>query len=597
MARLLDILMSNGVTLADLGSLRIARGETLIRQNAPSDAIYFVLAGRFRVERDGATIGTIEPGSVVGDIGFFTGAARTASVVAFRDSLVLRLTREDYDSLCARHPGFRDGIIAELASRFAERFQTPDIARRERTRPRTIALIGAADRLLPARIADRLANAVAALVPAQAVSRATFRAAMPGAAPDSLEAVDWFSRTEREREVTLYLPEPGDDDWQQAIVRQADQVLILGEAGTPPPLAPIERFALAQIPRDQRRLVLLHPRRHTVVAGTAAWLDARRVAMHHHVALTGTSDIRRLARFLTGNAVGLVLSGGGAYGVAHIGTYQALTGVGLGFDIFGGTSVGSAMGAAFALGIAGEELTRRTTDIFLTSRALRRVTLPRYALLDHKVFDAKLAEHFGTLDVADMWLPFYAVAANLGTNSAEIIRQGPLWQAIRASSALPGILPPFIRPDGALLVDGGILDNLPYRAMHDIKAGPNVVVSLARARPPERGWAYDRIPGRAGLLLAMLHPRGWRASPAPGVTETIIRSMMAGQSSRPETPGPRDWRITPPLSEQMGFMNWKDAFDLIAPAERHARQGWAALEVENKALHGALLAAAPPRRR
>ncbi|MCB1339809.1 MAG: patatin-like phospholipase family protein [Pseudooceanicola sp.] len=596
MARLLELMLANGATPADLGSQRIGRGEVLIRQGDASDDIYFVLAGRFQVERDSRLLGHVEPGSVVGDIGFFTGAARTASVVAFRDSLVLRLSRDDYQRLCDSRPGLRDAIITELATRFSDRLASPDPAKADRTRPRALALIGAGDRPIPARIAQRLAAGLSALLPAQAVSRADFRAATR-AALDSFDAADWFSRTERAARITLYLPEPGDDDWQRAIVRQSDQLLIVGEAGPPPPLSPIESFAFSQLGPDLRRLVLLHPRRAETVSGTADWLRVRRVAIHHHVALRGNSDLSRLARFLSGQAVGLVLSGGGAYGLAHIGIREALAAEGIGFDILGGTSVGSAMAAAFALGLGGEELTARVADIFVASRALRRVTLPRYALLDHRVFDDRLAHHFGETDIADMWRPFFAVAANLATDREEVIRSGPLWQAIRASSALPGILPPFIHRNGNLVVDGGILDNLPVRAMREIKAGPNVVVSLARARAAEEGWNYARIPSRLGLFLDLLRPRRWRGSaPVPGAIETIMRAMTAGQTALHGTLDPQDWLLTPPLPPGLGFMNWKDAPTLIAPAAAYARARYANLATANPALHEALRAAGPLRR-
>ena len=569
MTGLLEIMFDKGVQLEELGSLRVGRGEVLIQQNAISKAIYFVLAGRFRIERDGQTVGHIEAGSVVGEIGFFTGGVRTASVVAFRDSLVLRLTRAQYETYCARLPGLREAIIAELASRLAERYLDHDSLTRDRTRPRTLALIAAGDGALPADFPARLGRALKSLCAATTVTFEGFHAATGGAAPDSLEAVDWFSRNERESDLTLYLPDQDNAAWQRAIIRQSDQVLILGHAGAPPALSPIETFALAQIPVEQRRLLLIHRKRRERVAGSGEWLRGRPVAMHHHLALEDDQDICRLARFLTGTAVGLVLSGGGAYGLAHIGVQRGLAQAGIDFDIYGGTSIGSAMAAAFAMGIEGAELVARIDDIFLKGRALRRVTVPRYALLDHRRLDAKLHAHFSDLDIADMWKPFYAVATDLDTNRLAILRAGPLWQAIRASSALPGILPPFIRSGNSVLVDGGILDNLPYRTMHALKAGPNVVVSLARKEMPTFDYAYDKIPGRLGLLLRSLHPRTRRYWAAPSATETIMRSMTVGRTHETDDLAPGDWLLRPPLPTEMGVLNWNEALSLVAPAETY----------------------------
>lgn len=570
MARLLDILLSTGMSLDDLGSLHIRRGETLITQGAESHAVYFVLAGRFRVERNGETVGHIEAGSVVGEIGFFTGATRTASVIAYRDSLALRLTREAYESHCARLPDLREAIIAELASRLADRYRGADTRTASNTRPRTLCLMAAGGAPVPERFTDMLMTALAPLADARLITLDIFRSSSGNLPPDSAAATDWFSRTERRAGLTLYLAEGG-DDWQQACVRQSDQVLLVTPPGAPLPLSPGERFALTQTSPDQRRLVLLHRRRRPLVAGTRDWLRSRPASMHHHVTLRDTADVARLARFLAGSAVGLVLSGGGAYGMAHVGVHTGLYRAGLRFDVYGGTSVGAAMAAAFALGLAPHDVTRRTGDIFLRSGSLRRVTLPRYALLDHRRFDAKLAEHFGSTDIADMWLPFYAVTTDLTTNRSRTLRTGPLWEAIRASSALPGILPPFIRGDGDLMVDGGLLDNLPYRAMRTIKAGPNVLVSLERARAPEAHYNYARIPGRAGVLLGLLRPGLWREPPAPGIADTIMRSMLAGRTDHARDLWPQDWLLTPPLPDEMSFMNWKAAFGLTGPAEDYAR--------------------------
>ena len=120
-----------------------------------------------------------------------------------------------------------------------------------------------------------------------------------------------------------------------------------------------------------------------------------------------------------------------------------------------------------------EHLERGTHEIFVRSRSFRRPTWPRYSLLDHKAFDRALAEQYGPdCRIEDCWRPFAAVATNLSTHDLELIRTGPLWQAVRASSAIPGLLPPFYTPEGAMLVDGCLIDNVPLASMHQLKSGP-----------------------------------------------------------------------------------------------------------------------------
>src|SRR6185312_2429956 len=140
-------------------------------------------------------------------------------------------------------------------------------------------------------------------------------------------------------------------------------------------------------------------------------------------------------------------------------------------------------------------------------RSFRRPTWPRYSLLDHKAFDRALAHQYGPdCRVEDCWRPFAAVATNLSTHNLELIRTGPLWQAVRASSAIPGLLPPFYTAEGAMLVDGCLIDNVPLASMHQLKSGPNLVVHFGEPAAEMFDVDYASLPGRFELIAAMLTP-------------------------------------------------------------------------------------------
>ena len=250
--------------------------------------------------------------------------------------------------------------------------------------------------------------------------------------------------------------------------------------------------------------MLLHGGRGTIT-GTARWLAGRRIAMHHHVALDEQGDIARLARFVHGTARGLVACGGGAYCAAHIGLYKALQQANVAFDMMGGTSGGSAMTAAFAMGTAPDDVDRATHDIFVTNKAMRRYTWPRYSLLDHKHFDDQLARYYRGVDIEDLWIPYFAVSTNLTSHDLHRHRHGDLWAAIRASGSMPVLLPPYYTADGHMLVDGAILDNVPVKVMHELKSGPNVVISFSVPKHERFEVDYAALPGRGDLLKRMLH--------------------------------------------------------------------------------------------
>ena len=171
-----------------------------------------------------------------------------------------------------------------------------------------------------------------------------------------------------------------------------------------------------------------------------------------------------------GKALGFVAGGGGARGSAHLGVYKAFREVGAEFDIFGGTSSGAAMTAALAYGVAPERVDGGTDNIFVKRRAFRRPTWPRYGLIDHKVFDAALKAEYADVLIEDLWLPYFAVSCNLSDHKPRIHRSGPVWQAVRASSSIPAMLPPFITTEGEMLVDGALVDNIPLVQMQKIKS-------------------------------------------------------------------------------------------------------------------------------
>jgi NTE family protein len=374
-----------------------------------------------------------------------------------------------------------------------------------------------------------------------------------------------------------YLGEPGLGDWTRICLERSDQVMLVitGEAPATG-LSPLEKLAAEMFPPARRRLVRLHPRRLGVVSGTAGWLARMEVAIHHHVSLEDDTDLLALSRFLTGQAVGFVAGGGGGYGPAHVGIYRAFRERGVTFDAFVGTSVGSAMLAGFAFLGEHDALTAGTEDIFVRSRSFKRPTLPRYSLLDHKVFDEALARAYGsTTMVEDCWKPFCAVATNLSAQRIELIRTGLLWQAVRASSAIPCILPPFYTKDGTMLVDGGLMDDAPLAPMKSLKDGPNLVVHFGRTGESRFDVDYDSLPGRSQLLASLINPRA-RMPRAPKIMNVLFRSLLAHQ--RYDLPvDEHDLVLTPPSLPGASLMSFDRHMEVF-----NAAHAWGKEEIERR---------------
>jgi len=579
----------------------LLRGELLVAQGEPSDSLYMVLHGALAVRRAGELepLAELRAGEIVGEIGFFANIPRTTDVVAIRDTSMLVLTRAAYQELAKDAPAIVEALLAALARRFAK--ETARLTPlRLSPKARTVALIDGGNAPSPDLFERRMREGLAA-IDAEIVDPARLASMFPGRDLDRPEVADWLNKLEHTAPLVVYFGGREATPWARKAIRQADMVVFLCRGAAPAaPLTEVETFACSVHAASSRRLVRIHDQRRGEVRGTAAWLTRLPSFMHHHVALQDQVDIDSLIRFLSGRAIGFVASGGGSFGTAHVGLYKAFRERGVMFDIFVGTSVGSAMAAGFAKNLEAEDLERGTHEIFVKGRSFRRPTWPRYSLLDHKVFDRALAEQYGRdCRIEDCWRPFAAVATNLSTHNLELIRSGPLWQAVRASSAIPGLLPPFYTKDGAMLVDGCLIDNVPLGPMHQLKSGPNLVVHFGEQAIETFDVDYAALPGRFELLASMLVPFRKRLFPsAPSAVNVLWRSLVAHQRYDILPTTPLDVVMRPPIPADIDVTDFDRHTDIFNASYLWARSAIAELEAEaSPALEALLSNGKPPVRR
>jgi NTE family protein len=542
---------------AELDTLSLKRGETLVRQGETADALYVVVTGRFAVTVDGRRqmVAELGPGQPIGEIAFLAGGTRTATVTALRDSVVLRLKRAEFEDLSAKNTGMLRTLNVTLARRLADgnlgKRLPPD------PQPRTIAIIRAGGDALPPGFVEQLIEVFRQKQSAILLRGDAVGEVLPANTRlDSSEATRALNALESRYDYVIFVADNELTPWSEKAIRQADLVLSVARHGTDPHPNALERLAAELLPADAHRLVLLHDTR-APIAGTARWLDGRSMAMHHHVALDTPEHLQRLYRFVSGTALGLVACGGGAYCVAHIGLYKALLQSGVTFDIVGGTSGGGAMTAAFAMGTPPDDIDRGIHDIFVTNKAMRHYTWPRYSLLDHTHFDRHLARYYGGIDIEDLWIPYFAVSTNLSSYDLHRHRRGDLWAAVRATGSVPVLLPPYYTDEGHMLVDGALMDNVPVRVMHELKSGPNVVITFEVPKLQTFDVDYRNLPGRNQLLKWLATPFLRSAlPPAPGVGTVLMRAMMANRGDFERHLRPDDLLLVPPLPPGMGILDW-----------------------------------------
>ena len=474
-------------------------------------------------------------------------------------------------------------MTAALARRLAD--QTAGRGRQLESGPRTIAVIRAGAEPVPAMLVSDLVAAFARLGRTMVVDSTNVGDWIKDRDLASDAATEALNSLERDHDTVLYIADPVLTAWSEKAMRQADLVLRVGfvsrDATAPVAENPLERFATRLLAPTAQRLVLLHPRRRGP-QGTRHWLTGRSIRMHHHAALGERADVDRIARFVTGRALGLVACGGGAFCAAHVGLYKALAEKGISFDIMGGTSGGSAIAAGLAMGQLPDEIDRAIHEIFVTHRALRRYTWPRYSLLDHIRFDRLLEACYGGVDIEDLWLPFFAISTNLSRHDVTCHRRGTLWEAVRASSSIPGLLPPYYTKEGEMLVDGALVDNVPVRAMREVKSGANVVIAFAVPQLERFAVDYRSLPSRGALVRSVMLPFSKKKLPdAPNPGAVLMRSMLARRNEFERHLQPSDRLMVPPLPHGMSILDWSRHGELMSAA-----YDWGRAEIDRARVEG-----------
>jgi predicted acylesterase/phospholipase RssA/CRP-like cAMP-binding protein len=568
-----------------LEPVHVAAGEVIFRQGDAGQGLFLVVSGRLRVSvaADGPErmLYDLGRGAIVGEMALLTDRPRAATVSAVRDSDLLLLRVSSFTSLLERSPALVTGMMRLLVDRVLAVDQLL-IADRPHAPPpvRTIAVACAGRNPGPAtlvagRLAGQLARAGSVfLVDADVVARQLG----PGAAQRGpgeggrAELIGWLHAVERAHDRVIYQPDAEDTAWTRLCLSQSDVVLLVASAGDDPSLGAVEARALAT-GALRCELALLHQAEAEQIRATARWLERRPVADHHHLRDGRPGDVARLARMITGTGCGLVLGGGGARGLAHLGVIRALEEAGVPIDVVGGTSIGAIMAGLCALGLDDAERVRRVTNIARNGRRLVTPTLPLIALSAGRHVDRILADNLGFVPIEDLPLRFYCVSANLNRADEVIHERGPLWPAVRASLALPGIYPP-VYAAGELLIDGGALDNVPVEVMRGrVGTGSIVAVDVSPEVVPLTAAPFETTLSGWRVLGRRLNPFA-PPQALPGIADILIRST--GLSQVPHRRAALDddhvdLLLRPPIG-RIGVLDFKDGIALIEIGHRYAAE-------------------------
>jgi len=561
-----------------LRTVHLRRGSTLYRQGDVAEGLHVVLTGRLavRVEDEAGaqrTVATLGPGDTVGEIALLTGGTRGATVIAVRDATLGALARGDFESVVANDAEARAAAARFVIDRLAasqRRAARPAASERQ-----TVAVLPLDPDVPVAEFTHRLALALLRHGRTTRVDEVAIRSRFPEAFTEGISEGDevavgrHLDALEARSRFLLLEGSWGAEEWAARALGYADRVLLVGR-GAVPQHAPWFERALAASHLEGARpaveLALLHPHALRLPTTTREWLGRIQVDRHYHVPWRGNSGFHRLARLLAGRAVTLVLGGGGARGFAHVGVVRALRELGIPIDAVGGTSFGGVVAAMVAMGLADEWIHEEFKVGFADNRPLNDYTLPVVSLVRGRKLVAALRRHFGEARIEDMWLPYFTVSSSLSHNRMRVHERGEVWRALRATVSLPAIFPPFV-DEGELLVDGGILNNLPVEVMRGRIRGAVVAVDLSV--DSEFRIAHEEVPSVWAVLGSRLVGSARRLD-VPTLHEVIVKSTTL--ASRREVEAARreaDLYLNPPVGE-FELLDWGRFAEIVEAGYRHA---------------------------
>jgi predicted acylesterase/phospholipase RssA/CRP-like cAMP-binding protein len=522
-----DDLLSN--LLERLAWRQLKSGEVLFRQGDPGDEMFVVVQGRlrFRSEGDGGTreLGEVGAGESIGEFALFSECGsveslRSATVYATRLTDLLVISRAVFEGMLCQVPEVLLKLTQKILRRQLHILQAAP------------AGIGAlVITLIPARpeqqlndFAIQLEQAFSALGKTLVLNANRFEQlyGKPGASqtaldhPTSLVVNAWLDEREQENRFVIYEALPAFDGngrlsaWMQRCVEDADILLLVGEGhADPAPGAPEAALPQATT-RARLELALLHRSDCQAPENTSAWLSSRStsafpIQAHHHVRQNNPADFRRLSRRLSAQPVGLALGGGGARGWAHIGAIQALEEANIEVDWVGGASIGAILAGGYAMDWPVERLYQLAKK-FSDPKKLLDYTFPYTSVFATRRITALLEDLCQGINIEDTWRPFFCVSANLTRGEEQLHLQGPLWKAVRASMAFPGVFAPILDND-CVLIDGGAANNLPVDRMREFcPTGTVIGVDLVTGSPVNG--TYDFGPSLSGwqALASRLTP-------------------------------------------------------------------------------------------
>ncbi|MFL2801209.1 MAG: patatin-like phospholipase family protein [Paracoccaceae bacterium] len=465
--------------------LSIEKDYKLFNQGDPTESVYITITGSFSVfitdDTSLASIATIGVGEFIGEMGSITGLSRSATVIANRKSKVVQLKLDTIKNSSEKNSPF----LLLLAKVAIARLLYSQNGKTMEHLPAVYCLLGPN---------------------AEEVTLAISGYMKKFGSVDIFNDIEVDNKTINTREIsqedvdfTIYYSENIFDQPSESIkwmIQNSDRSILI--------------YNGEEI-REQRELIfkkfesylsnydtIIKWPNSKIIPGVTSWLlDSANINNHYHY--IDSSDLKRISRILTGNGRALVLSGGGAKGLAHLGFYQFALENKFEFDLIVGTSSGGLIGAGIALGWSFDEMVEKMS-LMAKIKPLLNLHIPKISIFKDKWLKRYCSEWFSDLTIEDTRIPYRNISVDVKYSKESVNNRGRIEATVRATAALPGVFPP-VKIGETLHVDGGVMNNLPTDQTRGIGVSKIIGIDVGTNAPSTTSSAQKQSnPGLLNLI-------------------------------------------------------------------------------------------------
>ncbi|QDP71886.1 cyclic nucleotide-binding domain-containing protein [Legionella israelensis] len=526
--------------------VNLSKDEILFRQADPSDGFYILSSGQLAAilenDKGKQVVGIVHPGETVGELGGLSHCPRTLTIKTLTDAVLIRFSHENIKTFMDKY-GSAELYMQLLDTIIARSQSVIKLLGNEKLFHHSV-LIPAANHPVPEAFIDalkknthpnhRLLLVDDTYLPEEDVEKKIekIREMMKQADENCQRLLFIIKTSERLRQYLQWYMQHQD----MPLFQNIDGLFVIADASKDSTLSEeVKQLLKAEFAPflSRKELILLHEPAPVCPKNTKRWLAEGEFSFHHHLRYR-SEDFLRLLRFILDKPNAMVLSGGGAKGWAAVGAIKALQESGIPIDAIAGTSAGSIFSSAFALCQdykAAYQMIKPIAKIGYKMFAPKHWSYPLISVTSAKHVTHTLQEVFGDLQVEDLWLPNFSVAVNLNTGKEVFQSRGAVWEAVRCSTSIPLVYPPFTK-EGEMIADGGLLNNLPVDKMREFTSHGSFVFAL-NLKPFTSSGHYDFPPiitfinglmRRCNLIKPPYH--------YPSLVDIFLKSLMIGSLSR-----------------------------------------------------------------